>query len=201
MCVRPAKTQISLGMIHPPSLIRVFEVCMKKPWVLSYPLSAQRRLIRLGGCPGWSESSLGAHSFCWFCHVSANIYFKNKIRFSENKLTKRHGKAEYLQLHYKIVFAAGTLPDSGDRKALFNNTFKWPEKVFQIIHNTEKIWINFPFLPIFLFGRKHLTSLASGEGSYTCGSAKNTFTPLYPCFLIMKICKFWKEWCSSNTEN
>ena len=26
---------------HPPSLIRVFAVCMKKAWVLSYPLSAQ----------------------------------------------------------------------------------------------------------------------------------------------------------------
>ena len=29
---------------HPPSLIRVFAVRMKKPWVLIYPLSAQRRL-------------------------------------------------------------------------------------------------------------------------------------------------------------
>ena len=29
---------------HPPGLIRVFAVRMKKPWVLSYPLSAQRRL-------------------------------------------------------------------------------------------------------------------------------------------------------------
>ena len=28
---------------HPPSLIRVFAVRMKKPWVFSYPLSAQRR--------------------------------------------------------------------------------------------------------------------------------------------------------------
>ena len=68
--VRPAKTQISLGIHyfpicaatwqnqqsdcapsedsdqpgHPPSLIRVFAVRMKKAWVLSYPLSAQRRL-------------------------------------------------------------------------------------------------------------------------------------------------------------
>ena len=33
---------------HLPSLIRVFTVCMKEPWVLSYPLSAQWRLIRLG---------------------------------------------------------------------------------------------------------------------------------------------------------
>ena len=32
-------------------------------------------LIRLGGCPGWSESSLGAHSFCWFCHVAAQYYY------------------------------------------------------------------------------------------------------------------------------
>ena len=60
--------------VHSPSLIRVFTVCMKKAWVLSYPLSAQRRLIRLGGCPGWSESSLGADSFCWFCHVAAQLY-------------------------------------------------------------------------------------------------------------------------------
>ena len=29
---------------HPPSLIRVFAVCMKKARVLSYPVSAQRRL-------------------------------------------------------------------------------------------------------------------------------------------------------------
>ena len=43
-----------------PSLIKVFTVHMKKGWVLSYPLSAKGRLIKLGGCPGWSESSLGA---------------------------------------------------------------------------------------------------------------------------------------------
>ena len=47
---------------HSPSLIRVFAVRMKKAWVLSYPLSTQWRLIRLGGCPGWSESSLGAYT-------------------------------------------------------------------------------------------------------------------------------------------
>ena len=34
---------------HPPSLIRVFAVCMKKAWVLYYPLITQQRLIRLGG--------------------------------------------------------------------------------------------------------------------------------------------------------
>ena len=28
-----------------------------------------------GICPGWSESSLAAQSFCWFCHVAAQMLF------------------------------------------------------------------------------------------------------------------------------
>ena len=32
-----------------------------------------KTLIRLSGCPGCSESSLGAQSLCWFCHVAAQI--------------------------------------------------------------------------------------------------------------------------------
>ena len=43
---------------HPPGLVRVFPVHMKKPWVLSFPLSAQ---IRLHIHAGWTESSLGKH--------------------------------------------------------------------------------------------------------------------------------------------
>ena len=65
MSVRPVKTQISLG-IRP--VWSEFAVRTKKPWVLGYPLSAQRRLWS-----DWAESSLGAHSFCWFCHVVAHI--------------------------------------------------------------------------------------------------------------------------------
>ena len=61
--VRQMKTQINLG-IRP--VWSQFAVRMKKPWALSYPLSAQRRL--------WSESSLGTHSFCWFCHVVVHVY-------------------------------------------------------------------------------------------------------------------------------
>ena len=36
---------------HPPSLIRVFAVCMKKAWVVSYTLITQRRL-----CSGWADA-------------------------------------------------------------------------------------------------------------------------------------------------
>ena len=42
---------------HPPSLIRVFAVRMKKAWALSYPLSAQRRLWSdwANAQPDWSD--------------------------------------------------------------------------------------------------------------------------------------------------
>ena len=37
-----------------PGIWSVISVRLKNVWVLSYPLSAQQRLIRLGGWPGWS---------------------------------------------------------------------------------------------------------------------------------------------------
>ena len=64
---------------HPSSLISVFAVRMKKAWVLSYPLSAQRRLW-----PDWADAQADlslrwAHMpFCWFCHEAAHLS-KNKI--------------------------------------------------------------------------------------------------------------------------
>ena len=59
---------------HPPSLIRVFAVRMKKVWVPRYPLSAQRRLWS-----DWAEAQADlslrwAHKpFCRFCHALAHL--------------------------------------------------------------------------------------------------------------------------------
>ena len=55
MTVCPAKTQISLG-IHP--VWSVFAVCLITQ---AFFMRTAKTLIRLGGCPGWSESSLGTH--------------------------------------------------------------------------------------------------------------------------------------------
>ena len=46
-----APSEVSDQLGHPPSLIRVFAVRIKKAWVLSYPLSAQRRLWS-----GWADA-------------------------------------------------------------------------------------------------------------------------------------------------
>ena len=59
---------------HMPSLFRVFAVHMKKAWVLSYPLSAQQRLLS-----DWADAQadLSLHwahmPFCWFCHEACHI--------------------------------------------------------------------------------------------------------------------------------
>ena len=60
---------------HSPSLIRVFASSL-------FFMRTAKTLIRLGGCPGWSESALGAQSFCWFCHETFQLY--NKSRFLLN---------------------------------------------------------------------------------------------------------------------
>ena len=60
---------------YPPSLIRVFAVRTKKAWILSYPLSAQRRLWS-----DWTDAQADpslrwAHMpFCWICHALAQFY-------------------------------------------------------------------------------------------------------------------------------
>ena len=64
MGVRPAKTQISLGIrpVWSESLL-----CAQ--WVAEDPrfLHADSEdSDQMGGCPGWSESSLRAQPFCWF---------------------------------------------------------------------------------------------------------------------------------------
>ena len=58
-----------------------------KAWVLSYPLSAQRRLIRLSGCPGWSKSSLGAHATLLV--LSWGGSYLNRVVLVYNNASKR----------------------------------------------------------------------------------------------------------------
>ena len=50
--------------------------CALNGWLRTqaFFMRTAKTLIRLGGCPGWSESSLGAQSFCWFCHEVTQMY-------------------------------------------------------------------------------------------------------------------------------
>ena len=80
--VHPVKTQISLG-ISPVWSGSLLSAWRKLGFLATHCAPSEnsdqpghctaKTLIRLGGCPGWSESSLGAHSFCWFCRVQAHF--------------------------------------------------------------------------------------------------------------------------------
>ena len=100
--VRPVRDSDQPG--HPPSLIRVFTVRMKKACVLSYPLSAQRRL--------WSDrvdaqadlSLCWAHMpFCWFCQEEAHIINPLYLSLLWNMLS--YQEYELSQVKRKPVFA------------------------------------------------------------------------------------------------
>ena len=60
---------------HPPSLIGVFTVRLKKAWFLSHPLSTQQWLwsdwadAQADPSLRWVQSSL-----CWFCHEAAHLW-------------------------------------------------------------------------------------------------------------------------------
>ena len=69
---------------HLPSLIRVFAICMKKAWVLSYPLSSQRRLWS-----DWADAQADlslrwAHShFVGFVMSQLIYWLHNQIKLSK----------------------------------------------------------------------------------------------------------------------
>ena len=65
--LRPANTQISLG------IRLVWSESSLSTWRKVPIERTAKTLIRLGRCPGWSESLLGAQSFCLFCHEAAHL--------------------------------------------------------------------------------------------------------------------------------
>ena len=86
---------------HHPSLIRVFTVHMKKPWVLSYPLRAQQRLWSdwaghtvIVLVLSWGGSLADLHNWAWAWAVLTNTIhdatFSVHIDFLEKKKKKQY---------------------------------------------------------------------------------------------------------------
>ena len=125
---------------------------MKKPWVLSYPLSTQGRLIRLGGCAGWSESSLAAQVILLVCCKLAHIYFsglKMIFQFTNKSDIKRLLKGSpYVEfdpisswslpfIYFPYLYGYGVIaylhPFAFKRGLLLPLTFpeRWTVRIFQ----------------------------------------------------------------------
>ena len=95
-----------------------------------------KTLIRLGGCPGRSESSLGAHSFCWLCHVAAQFRFTppteaEDVRDARRMISNKRGLFEpaheimaLFVLRKRILQNAHAQPSSGARCLMFCRTLR-----------------------------------------------------------------------------
>ena len=106
--VRLAKTQISLGSrpVWSESLPSYEETLG-----LNYLLSTQLRLIRLSGCPGWSESSLGAHIILLVLSCSgSNGTYSPSIPSSPK-----------LQVHTQNILTYRNVPKFSDRQVWANS--------------------------------------------------------------------------------
>ena len=79
---------------------------MKKPWVLSYPLSAQRRLIRLGRCPDLSLRWVHTHfiGFVMSWVMCACLCLKLELGFSPVCIQMKAGRlAQMVKAFAKIM--------------------------------------------------------------------------------------------------
>ena len=83
--------------VRSPSLIRVFVVSSVR--TKGFFMRTAETLIRLGGGPGWSESSLGAQPFCWFCHVVAHVYSNFQFLWINTEFLPFVSSPSFLTLH------------------------------------------------------------------------------------------------------
>ena len=92
---------------HPPSLIRIFAVSMKKAWVLSYPLSAQQSL--------WSDWEVAQADlslrwvhmpFYWFCHEVAQNFqeLQSSLSLLQDWLSTRVNWRGWCAMYREILF-------------------------------------------------------------------------------------------------
>ena len=93
---------------HPPSLIRVFAVRLKKVWVLSYPLSAERRLWS-----DWADAQADlslrwAHMpLCWFCHEVAHYYKWLRVKETPQTRTSMINNKDVMLGHVMMSWEKG----------------------------------------------------------------------------------------------
>ena len=117
---------------HPPSLIRVFAVRMKKAWVVSYPFSAKRRLWS-----DWADAQADL-SLRW-AHIHFVGFVMSRLIFLFGPcgwLLRRDCVHRYFTLfHDCIVGVAGTDRSSSSRKHhhLDKNETRTPQKNDEVL--------------------------------------------------------------------
>ena len=118
---------------HPPSLIRVF---MKKPWVVSYPLSAQRRLWS-----DWADAQADL-SLRW-AHSHIVDFVMSRLNYTHNPGESFWWNNNYLNpcKDLKAVFLLHFPPSSSKLSATYQSCFAFPEK-YECISNKMQFFLS-----------------------------------------------------------
>ena len=129
-----------------------------------------KTLIRLGWCQGWSESSLGAHSFCLFCHVAAHINSSepNKLQNWSRRTPHRVLQFYYFlwnddpRLIFDLLFVRKTCFFFSGLNETMNKNIRIPEvKVLHVTQDDGHVNINQPMRKGYLSNRPRAKAQAS----------------------------------------
>ena len=138
-------------------------------------------LVRLGRCPGWSESSLGAQSLRWFCHVAAHLElghcktYTMRHALSQNSYEPQHDKTNKMACAPNEDWTAWASAQS-DQSSLCAH---WVAKDPRFLHADSQTLIRLgrsirPVWSESSLGAQIILLVLSCYGSYE---------PAYPCML------------------
>ena len=128
---------------HPPSLIRVFAVCMKKAWVLSYPLSAQRRRWS-----DWADAQADLRLRWAHSHIVGFVMRRLKYLFYAEKVKFDYRAKMKIRAGGGALGKEGTLPSSNSLgQALWCRTAKKNYRLYVLMANKTAFFYEHGFEP------------------------------------------------------
>ena len=163
--VHPVKTQIKRGIC---AVWLESSLCTQ--WVAKGVFRwTAKTLIRLGGCPGWSVSSLGAQaillilSCCgWNLTLSFPMIFLFRVcRKGRGSSGGLLSMAQYDPWNYENSEYRND-PKFSDRQAWANSAVPDPTRVFTVCHSICIIWTHYSTVKPLFFNFRVITANFSG---------------------------------------
>ena len=127
MACAPSKDSHQPG--HPPGLTRVFNVCMKKAWVLSYPLSRQRRLWL-----DWADAPADLHLRWAQSHFVGFVMWRLKWKQVAQRATIAHLSAMCQVNLPQNLMQPFPHPNDATHK-IWSRLTNWLQR-----HSSSKVW-------------------------------------------------------------
>ena len=148
--MQPAKTQIRLGIR--PVWSESSWSAWRKLGSLATHWAHSKDSDQTGGMPSlWTESSLGAQSHCWFCHVVAHICNRWNLQryFSMDLWLPRHWTKT---IKYINCFMCANSEGSGETAQMRRLAWAFTGRLCHKYHNLMS-WLSYTLYMVWKFYR------------------------------------------------